>query len=213
MDFSRTLAVLGGSCLDPERLQVAARQARLVIAVDAGYRHCESVGFLPQILAGDFDSVALENIPSTVHQVPLFDQEHTDTTKLMAWCHDQGCERIHLICSEGGLPDHQLQTYFSACASKLDVWFIFDRGMGRIICPLPHLTTIKTEPKSRVSLLPLTRCESVTLTGTAWPLENDQLEPCGKTSISNQALANEVQCSLESGNALLFWETNDIIWE
>jgi thiamine pyrophosphokinase len=210
---SRLLAVLGGSCLDAERMAQFAESAHIIVAVDAGYRNCISSNFLPQIIAGDFDSVELNAVSEEVEHVPLLDQEHTDTAKLLAWCKEWGYRRIHLICVEGGLPDHQLQIYFSAAASGLDVWFIFQRGLGRIITPRLGRIGISTSLGTRVSLLPLTPCQGVTLVGTRWSLNSESLSPTGRSSISNAAEAELVECSIQRGKALLFWETNDVIWE
>jgi len=210
---SRVLVVLGGSCLDAERMNRWAESATHLIAVDAGFHHLESVGKLPLVVAGDFDSADLGRVPESVTLVSLRDQNYTDFEKVLRWCFDEGFESIHVACAEGDLPDHQLQNLFSAAASPVDVWFVFRRGMGRIVRTEHGGFSVPATVGGRVSLIPLGECESASLTGVQWPVERQSLAPLGASSISNKAVEERVSVGLESGTAFLFWETNEIVWE
>ena len=205
--------MLGGSCLDTERMSQWADSATQIIAVDGGFHHLESIGKLPHVIAGDFDSADLQRVPEGVLRLHLPDQSHTDFEKVLRWCFEQGCESVHVACAEGDLPDHQLQNFYSAGASFVDVWFVFGRGMGRIVRAEQGAVKASARVGARVSLIPLSACDCVTLTGVQWPLSSDSLIPMGSSSISNRAVETEIEVALERGVALLFWETNAVVWE
>jgi thiamine pyrophosphokinase len=190
-----------------------AESATHLVAVDAGFHHLDSVGKLPAVIAGDFDSADLQRVPEGVLRVHLPDQSHTDFEKVLRWCFEQGFESIHVACAEGDLPDHQLQNFYSAGASLVDVWFVFGRGMGRIVRAEHGAVKASAQVGARVSLIPLSACDCVTLTGVQWPLSSGSLIPLGSSSISNRAVKTEIEVALERGVALLFWETNDVVWE
>lgn len=211
--MERFLVVLGGRRLEPERMLAWAQSADRILAVDAGIYHLESVGVTPQVASGDFDSSDPQHLPEAVERLDMPDQERTDFEKALAWCEHNDIERIHVMCAEGDLPDHQLYNLYAAANTLLDVWFVFERGLGRIVKPEHGAVTINGTPGQRISLIPLQACESVSFTGVQWPLERATLVPLGSASISNAFASEQASVSIERGVAFLFWETNDVIWE
>lgn len=209
----RVLVVLGGDQLVADRMSPWVDSATHVIAVDGGFHHLESVGRLPQWVAGDFDSADLGAVPDSVIRVHFPDQDQTDFEKVLRWCFEQGFDSVHVACSEGDLPDHQLQNFYTAAAALVDVWFVFRRGMGRIVRSENGEFKVPTPVGARASLIPLTACDSVTLQGVQWPLDRATLVPLGLSSISNRAVDSVISVGLERGQALIFWETNEVIWE
>jgi thiamine pyrophosphokinase len=199
--------------LDTERMALWAESATHLFAVDAGFHHLESIRMLPHVIAGDFDSADLDRVPPSVKRVYLPDQNFTDFEKVLQWCFDQGYTSVHVACAEGDLPDHQLQNFFSAASSLVDVWFVFRRGMGRLVRAESGEIKVSTHVGARVSVIPLAACDWVTLRGVRWPLPRESLLPLGASSVSNRAVDTEIAVGLEQGVALLFWETNEVIWE
>ena len=190
-----------------------ADSATHVIAVDGGFHNIESVGKLPHVIVGDFDSANLNDVPESVQQDFLPDQDQTDFQKVLQWCFERGYSSVHVICAEGDLPDHQLQNLYAAASALVDVWFVFERGMGRIVRADHGMTQLSASVGARVSLIPLAACESVNLSGVQWPLQNESLVPLGSSSISNRAVQEQISVGMGQGVALLFWETNEIIWK
>ena len=74
------------------------------------------------------------------------------------------------------------------------------------------MVSFKTAPDDRVSLIPLSTCTGANLSGTAWPLDGETIALGDKVSISNCAKDEVVEASIESGAALLFFETTAIVW-
>lgn len=117
------------------------------------------------------------------------------------------------MCAEGDLPDHQLYNLYAAANASVEVWFVFERGLGRIVKPEHGAVTINGTPGHRISLIPLQACQNVSFSGVQWPLEHATLVPLGAASISNAFASEKASVSIERGIAFLFWETNELIWE
>jgi thiamine pyrophosphokinase len=164
---------------------------------------------LAPIVVGDFDSFASLPHASHLRQVQSIDQATTDCDKMLALAREDGHGAITLTATEGDLPDHVLATYSSAVASGLDVRFAFRRGTGQLV-----RDTVRVEARAgqRVSLVPLTACLGVGLSGVAWTVENGRFEPGNALSVSNEALGGPVVATLESGVALLFLESREVAW-
>jgi thiamine pyrophosphokinase len=201
---ARVLGVLSGGDIDIDLLRRWAASANHVLAADGGADLLLRVGTAPHVVIGDMDSVSEKALKSAPQVLTMPDQDATDCDKLLAFAAKEGYGAITLAGVEGDLPDHVLAILQSATKAELDVRLAYRRGIGWIVRSGDTRTV--TGRLRRVSLLPIDRCEAVTLKGTQWPLANANLSPRGLTSISNRALGGEVSASVGSGAALLFVE-------
>lgn len=202
------LGVLGGKDVGDEKLVAWASSCDALYAADSGADRLIALGFSP-IVVGDFDSFASLPNASHLRLVQSIDQATTDCDKLLALVREDGHSSVTLIGHEGDLPDHVLATYSSAIACGIDVRFAFRRGIGRLV---RSRVSANTRVGQRVSLVPLTPCTGVSLTGVAWEVSGDNYAPGGRLSVSNEAVGSQVEASVESGCALLFLETLEVAW-
>ena len=185
--------------------------ADVVIAADGGMLRVLESGFVPDIVVGDFDSFSVDMVdPNTITVVDQ-SQEDTDCAKLLTYCKSQGHSHVTLICAEGDLSDHFLDTVHSSVRSDLSVTIGLERGLAHILKG-PFEGRFATEPGARVSFLPLETVDHATMSGVQWGFTDRSLSVRGFTSISNQATENEVQLSFEEGAGYLFIESADPIW-
>jgi thiamine pyrophosphokinase len=184
-------------------LRAWALSAGLVIAADRGADLCLAAGVVPQVIVGDLDSIS-DRAREAVSDVRLMGSpEKTDCDKLLNTAFDMGAAAVTLTAVEGDLPDHALSVLHSAARAQGEVRLAYRRGVGWIV---KTRQTVAAAAGRRVSLLPITHCEGVRLSGVQWPLENAVLDPNGLTSISNRATGSLVGVTLGSGIALLFVE-------
>lgn len=207
---ARVLGVLGGNDVDDGRLVAWCSSATHIYATDSGADRIIALGFEP-VVVGDFDSFA--SLPDSAHLrlEQSLDQDTTDCDKLLALVRTDGHDEITLIATEGDLPDHVLATYSSAVASSLRIRFAFRRGCG-ILIRSGENGTAQTSVGQRVSLIPLTPCQGVSMSGVRWPLSGATIAPGERISVSNKATAESVVVSIDEGTALLFFETQEIVW-
>jgi thiamine pyrophosphokinase len=201
----RVLGVLSGRDADGALLKRWAQSATNILAADGGANILYGCGIAPHVVIGDLDSIS-ENARNAAHEViRVDDQNSTDCDKLLLYAQEKGFVAITLACGEGDLPDHVLATLQSAARSSLDVRIAYRRGIGWIIKPNKPFD-IETSSNRRLSLLPITNCEGVTLRGCHWQLEHAPLSPAGLTSISNRTEGGGVRVTMTKGVALLFIE-------
>ena len=185
--------------------------ADVVIAADGGMLRVLESGFLPDIVVGDFDSFSLDMVdPKTITVVDQ-SQEDTDCAKLLSYCKSQGYSQVTLICAEGDLSDHFLDTVHCSVRTDLSVTIGLERGRAHILKG-PFAGKFATEPGARVSFLPLETVDHATMSGVQWGFSDRSLSVRGFTSISNQATGNVVQLSFETGAGYLFIESTEPVW-
>jgi thiamine pyrophosphokinase len=203
---TKALGVLAGEDMPLEQLLLWANSADLILAADSGADRLLAAGSSASILVGDMDSVSEQGLLSASEVHHLEGQDTTDCDKLLAVAAGKGLRSITLISVEGSQPDHEFSTLLSAAGAGLDVRLAFRRGIGSFLRPLLPFSQHVHEG-TRLSVLPLQDCRGVFLAGVRWPLSGASLSPLGLRSISNEALGGQVECSLESGCALVYVES------
>lgn len=185
----------------PQEMILAwARTADRVYAADGAGRKL-ALELIDPIVVGDLDSFPeAEDHGLTVFQ--SVDKNTTDCDKMLAAVVAAGYEELTLIGIEGDRFDHMLATLNSVLKSALDIRIVLRRGIAYVV---REEMTVETALGERFSLMPLTPCTGVTLTGCEWPLENASLSPEGLVSISNRA-QGEIQVKMGTGVALLVCE-------
>lgn len=195
------LGVLNGHDLLLSQLRQLLLRSRFVVAADGAALRCRDAGRLPDVVIGDMDS-----LPGEVRdQFPVYqleeDQEFTDTQKLLRFLADRGETSVVLAGIEGDLPDHSLAAWGACVQSQLEIRVELRRGYALVV---RRSARVSVTVGTRISLLPLTPCREVYLSGVQWPLEAASLALDGIVSISNRAVTSRVEVNLSEGAALLF---------
>jgi len=198
----RVLAVLAGGDFPLDRLDLWFRSADVVIAADGAANSLTELGRVPNITVGDLDSLSDENRSSQLELIQIDDQNSTDCDKLLSLAAHRGYSNLTLIGVEGDLLDHTLGTLQSVARSCLNVRIILRRGIAQVLHG-PIEQRLNLPESTRLSLMPLTPCLGVNLTGTQWTLSNAELSPLGANSLSNRALG-PVSIQMQEGAAVVF---------
>lgn len=208
----RVLGVLGGKAMSPARVAAWLSEADYVIGADSGLLRVLEAGFVPDAVIGDFDSVPVDVADAATQTIVDRSQDITDCAKLLGYLAEQGCDQVTLLCAEGSLSDHVLNTIHSAVQSKLKVRLALDRGIAFILKDGDE-KIVDVEVGARVSLIPLEKISKATLTGVFWPLHDAELSPRGQASISNRATASVVTARVSDGSGYLFVEMAQTYWD
>ena len=207
----KILGVLGGDHMSAAKVAAWVDSADIVIAADGGMLRVLEAGFVPDVVIGDFDSISLEIVAPDIETIVDLKQDNTDCSKLLTYVKDQGYSNVTLICAEGDLSDHFLDTIHCAVRSEIDVWIGLERGIAHVLKG-PVRRTFRTTPGQRVSMLPLETAHKASLSGVEWSFADETLSVRGFTSISNRATAFEVTVAFEEGSAYLFVESESPYW-
>ncbi len=196
----RVLGVVAGNDLEDAVLARWATSATRLYGADGGGARLCRMGFRP-VVVGDFDSAELSEVSTATQVVIDPSQDRTDCDKLLRQIARDGHERATLVGIEGDRLDHVLASLGSALRSPLDIRLALRTGLAWVVREGRSLD-LDLRPGTVLSLLPLSPCSEVCLSGARWPLDRAALSLDGQVSVSNVALG-PVTVSLREGAALL----------
>ena len=203
----------------------------LVLAADGGYRALYSLGYTPDLLLGDFDSLGDLPLPPDL-PVLRFPARKDDTDTGLALRHglDRGFRDFALYGCAGGRVDHLLANLQSMArvsrlgatirlaAPEYDAWALTgpapDASEPDASGPAPHApdgpaATLTLPDRPGGTLVSVfchgDRAEDVTLTGLSYPLDGADLTGDFPLGVSNRRLEGQpATVSVRRGTLLIF---------
>jgi thiamine pyrophosphokinase len=181
-------------------------EAALVIAADSGWAHATALGYQPDLLIGDMDSIRPEHLveahasDAEIIEHPT-DKDVTDTELALQLARKFDYRHIHLVSGGGDRFDHLLAMVHSLVAHADDATMSAHVGDNyiRIVTPR-EAAQLELTIGSTVSLIPLGgNAKGVTTAGLQWELKRDTLHSFASRGVSNIATSSEVRISLRTG--------------
>lgn len=175
----------------------------LIIAADSGYLSAVESGVTPHIVIGDFDSYPknLVTAEKIICLNPVKDM--TDTQEAIDAAISRGATEITLLGALGGRIDHTL-------ANIHLLKYAHSRGVHAEIADVDtSLFLVGKECDVHscggfcLSLIPLTDCEGVSISGVFYPLEKASMPVGNPYGISNEFTQDTAHISVESGDLLV----------
>lgn len=205
MASSHTLIFIGGDPPHPNVRQYLPADA-FVIAADSGYAHAIAMGFMPNELVGDMDSITAIDLTDArdsnilISQYPA-DKDLTDTEIAIASAIARKSSNITVVSGGGDRFDHVLAMMHSLASSALTVDTNLFLGTARVsYATYTKEFRINTQPGNTISLIPLGGAATVTTTGLQWELSNDTLQSFASRGVSNIATGETVSISVTDGS-------------
>jgi thiamine pyrophosphokinase len=196
--------LLGGEAATAAQAAPAIEAANFVVAADSGYDLALELGVAPDLVVGDFDSVAafdsLAQLPAAAVRRWPVDKDHTDAELGLAALREFGCTTARIVGGGGIRFDHQL--------AVLQL-FRRDTLLTEWLTAHEHMLVISDRELfagwrgATVSIFALSgSVAGVASVGLRWPLNGIELSPT-RASISNQVVADTFELSVASGRLLL----------
>lgn len=185
----------------PEHIDI--NEYDLIIACDGGFLSAKESGITPDIFVGDFDSVPRDLVvcPEIIRLYPVKDM--TDTQEAIDIAVMRGAKKITLLGALGGRIDHTLANIHLLKYAK-------EKGADVKIADADTYISLITDnariPKKDgfcLSLIPLTDCTGVSISGVYYPLDNADMPVGNPYGISNEFTESEAHISLKSGELLV----------
>lgn len=178
-----------------------------VIAADGGLAHLRAAGITPDMVLGDFDSLA--DPPQGAH-VQTFPVEKDDTDVMLALKlgFARGWRSFRILGGTGGRTDHTL-------ANLQALLWLAARGAHGVLCGEGECFTVIREGEVRfragmsggLSVFAMGGpAAGVTLTGLHYPLENGTLQPDFPLGVSNRFESGSAAVRVEKGALLIMWQ-------
>lgn len=177
----------------------------LVIAADGGLDRLRSLGIIPDIIIGDFDSAKAMPEGGNVVVLP-HEKDDTDTLAAVRYGLERGFLEFHIWGGTGGRADHtaaniQVLAFLSKSGSR---GFLY--GESVIITAVTNGSlTIAGEHGGYVSVFSHsdTSC-GVTLSGFLYPLDGATLTNIFPVGVSNEFNGGEAKITVENGTLIVY---------
>lgn len=192
---------------DAEKIVFERSKNDLVIACDAGLKHCECNKIVPDMIIGDFDSLGY--IPEKENTLVLpVAKDDTDTSFAVKYAMDKGYDRFVIFGGTGGKrPEH---TYANIALLAL---ISKNGGEGFLACDDYTITAItdskinfKSGLRGDVSVFSFdTHSFGVTEKGLLYSLTDAMLENSIVIGISNSFTGQESCISVEKGTLIIYF--------
>jgi thiamine pyrophosphokinase len=181
----------------------------LVIAADAGYRACRAAGITPDLLLGDFDSMAQPADFSNVGRVPV-EKDDTDTMLAVKTALEEGCREVFLYGGTGGVRlDHtlaNLQSLLYLRRRGARGW-MYDRDFLWTVIENETLAVERTMEWGLLSAFCLgADASGVDEEGVQYPLRDAVLTAEFPLGVSNHILEPQARITVRQGALAVGWQ-------
>lgn len=180
-----------------------------VVAVDSGWYLALELGLSVDVLIGDQDSVASDDVEAAtslgvdVHRHPV-DKDATDLELALDLVVGEGASRVLVVGAGGGRLDHQLGELLLLASDRYAAAQVEARlGSASIVVVRDGVRTIHGRVGSTLSILPVGGPARVTTDGLRWPLTAEQLVPGTTRGISNEFLLTTATVGVDGGCAVV----------
>ena len=185
----------------------------LVIAADAGYRLCQQIGIMPDVVLGDFDSMEAPEDVGQICRLPV-EKDDTDTLAAVRLGLQRGCSEFFLYGATGGKRlDHtlaNLQTLLFLRRQGARGW-MYDNDFIWTVIENESISIEKTVEWGLFSAFCMgDRAEGIDEIGVQYPLNNAALTPDFPIGVSNHILENQAMVTVRNGALAVGWELKSL---
>ncbi|NCB30188.1 MAG: thiamine diphosphokinase [Clostridia bacterium] len=177
----------------------------LVIAADGGYEHLRRWGMVPDVVIGDFDSMAAPAHPVLI-RLPR-EKDETDMAAAVGVGRERGYTVFHLYGGLGALLDHtlaNLQLLVGLARAGAQGFLFDDQIIATAIADASF--TLPPGTRGRVSVFAYGgTARGVFLRGLKYPLTDATLTDGFPLGVSNEALGGAACVAVREGTLLLLY--------
>ena len=177
----------------------------LLVAADGGALLLESIGFLPDVIIGDFDSLTkaqyqrYEKMGAKILKYPV-EKDETDGELALQYCRERGFNHIIIIGFAGGRLDQQFANIFLLEHAFRNGITALIKEPGLEIGIVDREKVFFQKIGARLSLIPLDKkVTGVTITGCKYLLESVSLSRYKTRGISNIIEQRRAVITVEKG--------------
>ena len=153
--------------------------------VDGGADKLIEMGYKPDLILGDLDSIDKRKNKYGCDIIFLEDQTKNDLEKSISWCIDQGIKELELFGFSHGRDDHHLANILimKDFSSKVKIKMYTNNSLLLFI---NKNSTFSSNPNQKISIFSFNQETKITTTGLKYSLQNSSLSSASH-GISNLA--------------------------
>ena len=201
-----------GGAIDAANITQRPDKEDLVIAADSGYDPAPSLGVIPAVMVGDFDSVKEKKIPDGVeiYRVPA-EKDLTDTQLAVEIALSRGMRDLVIIGGLSGRLDHTMSNLgLLEHLDKQHVCAVMTDGVNRVRFIRNNSTLVPRGGYRYLSLIVADDvAKGVEVLGCKYPLKKATLRRTHQYAISNELTGNCAMISVRRGGLFVIESKED----
>ena len=196
--------------LEPNIDSIKINTGDYIIAADAGLKTVTELGFNPDLIVGDFDS--LDEEPPTGENVIRHPVKKDDTDTLLAIkiALRKGYKNFKIYGCLGGRLDHTFANIQAACyVAENNGTAVFINGTTHLTVLKNNKITFSSDCAGNVSVFAISGiAEGVTVNNLLYELDNATLTPDFPLGVSNEFVNKNSLISVCDGKICVIWDCN-----
>lgn len=174
-----------------------------IYCTDGAYNYLKKLEVKVDLVSGDFDSIAIDQVEQGVEVIKTMDQNFTDFEKALHIIKEKNFKDVYIYGSSGMEHDHFLGNLSTGLKFKDDLSMIFFDDYSYYFFA-DKQTVLDNYTDRTISLFPFPYTKGVTTKGLKYSLNNEDLEISKRIGIRNQAIDDKVEIEFKEGNLLIF---------
>ena len=207
----RAFILAGGEFKATRFLKKLAAESELVIAADSGLSHAKSLGVMPDMIVGDFDSLpreVLEDYPNVYREKYFFEKDKLDLEIAIDIAKEKGAKKLTLAGVLGNRLDQSLAAIFISARMKSEGFMISLHSSQQDVYPIIAGEEMEFDASlaTTFSLLSLEKVSKVSVLNAKYPLENFPLSFGFGLGVSNEVTSLPLLVKVSTGLVVLVLE-------
>ncbi|MDE2385898.1 MAG: thiamine diphosphokinase [Alphaproteobacteria bacterium] len=203
--MSKFAILMGGDVTPTPRLKQQLQSAR-AIAADGGMAHAALLRLAPELWVGDFDSTSgalagqWHGVPRQTHPV---EKAASDGELAISEALRRGADALILVGGLGGQLDHVLaHAGFLVALARRGIDVFMTSGVEEARALVDTVALPSLPPGTRLSIMPLTDLQGLTISGVKWPLAKARV-PLGTAMTLANIATGPVEIAVDGGHAIV----------
>jgi len=182
-----------------------------IVCCDGAVANLIQLGFTPEIIVGDMDSIAQTDL--NLYQDRIFrdsSEEYNDLQKALKYCLNQQWFDITILGGFGKREDHSIanlsimHSYYVTLnqEDKIQTSLNMVTNFG-VFTPITKTSTFQSFPGQQVSVFPLTKETKLTFHGLKYPVVDRVFEYLWEGSL-NESIAVQFTIQFENGEVIVY---------
>lgn len=182
-------------------------EEKFVICCDGGIRHADTLGIIPDLLIGDFDSASAQILEKykDVRTITFpVEKDFTDTESALEFCLKEKASEILIFAATGNRFDHTFCNAVLLAKAEFAGVPAFLINAYNCVTAVSGRREFHKKENYFLSVIPLQESVIVSTTGLYYNLNREKLNMLSSRGISNVFIANTASVTVFGGIALVF---------
>lgn len=201
------LVIANGAACSYDILTSLMEWCPYIVVLDGAYERVSALQIKPDVVIGDFDSLAVIPEVRNVNFIKIENQENTDLEKAIDHLLEKGYDHINVVWATGNRLDHTVNNVATLAKYAHTRIVLFDDHSRAFILPKSYSKFY--EESTALSLIPVHTAEGIETKNLKYELNGETLSFGSRSGTSNSAATSGiVKISYEKGVLLLVESTD-----